>query len=242
MRARARVWSSSPSNKAICARVTLSLRCKTQQWCSFDTPQTPPYPELTFGTLGTRYESCTAPCQRQGAEKWQGTGLPTAACRRKTAALVNRNFAKSRVNGMGLSCDLCLLLGCRESRKLGEWRVARRSGYGEDVGQRQYCECRLLGHVNWQQDTLLTASFSPREVSRGATLIKKTTNQRLLWDASNFSYIYIYIYGGTAIAQWLRCCSTIRKVAGSIPAGVSGFFYWNKILPIALWPWGWLSL
>jgi hypothetical protein len=24
--------------------------------------------------------------------------------------------------------------------------------------------------------------------------------------------------------QWLRCCATDRKVAGSIPAGVSGFF------------------
>ena len=29
---------------------------------------------------------------------------------------------------------------------------------------------------------------------------------------------------GTAVAQWLRCCATNRKVAGSIPAGVSGFF------------------
>jgi len=29
---------------------------------------------------------------------------------------------------------------------------------------------------------------------------------------------------GTAVAQWLRCCATIRKVAGSIPAGVSGIF------------------
>ena len=26
---------------------------------------------------------------------------------------------------------------------------------------------------------------------------------------------------GTAVAQWLRCCATNRKVAGSIPAGVS---------------------
>jgi len=26
------------------------------------------------------------------------------------------------------------------------------------------------------------------------------------------------------VAQWLRCCDTIRKVAGSIPVGVSGFF------------------
>ena len=25
------------------------------------------------------------------------------------------------------------------------------------------------------------------------------------------------------VAQWLRCCATDRKVAGSIPAGVSGF-------------------
>ena len=29
---------------------------------------------------------------------------------------------------------------------------------------------------------------------------------------------------GTAVAQWLRCCATNRKVAGSIPAGVVGFF------------------
>ena len=29
---------------------------------------------------------------------------------------------------------------------------------------------------------------------------------------------------GTAVAQWLRCCTTNRKVAGSIPAGVSGYF------------------
>jgi len=36
-------------------------------------------------------------------------------------------------------------------------------------------------------------------------------------------YIYIYIWG-TAVAQWLRYCATNRKVAGSIPAGVSGFF------------------
>ena len=28
----------------------------------------------------------------------------------------------------------------------------------------------------------------------------------------------------TAVAQWLRCCATNRRVAGSIPAGVSGFF------------------
>jgi len=42
---------------------------------------------------------------------------------------------------------------------------------------------------------------------------------------------------GTAVAQWIRCCATNRKVAGSIP-GVTGISHWHKILPIALWPWG----
>jgi len=47
---------------------------------------------------------------------------------------------------------------------------------------------------------------------------------------------------GTAVAQWLRCCAINRTVSGSIPAGVIGIFHWHKILPIALWPWGRLSL
>jgi len=34
-----------------------------------------------------------------------------------------------------------------------------------------------------------------------------------------------HFFWGTAVAQWLRCCSTNRKVAGSIPAGVGGFFF-----------------
>ena len=34
----------------------------------------------------------------------------------------------------------------------------------------------------------------------------------------------LLLYGGTAVAQWLRCCATNRKIAGSIPASVSGFF------------------
>jgi len=40
-----------------------------------------------------------------------------------------------------------------------------------------------------------------------------------------YLYMYTYIsYLGTTVAQWLRCCATNRKVADSIPAGVSGFF------------------
>jgi len=39
----------------------------------------------------------------------------------------------------------------------------------------------------------------------------------------NFSYL-----SWTAVAQWLRCCVTNRKDAGSIPAGVSEFFVYIK--------------
>jgi len=30
---------------------------------------------------------------------------------------------------------------------------------------------------------------------------------------------------GTAVAQWLRCCATSQKVAGSFPDSVSGFYF-----------------
>ena len=38
-----------------------------------------------------------------------------------------------------------------------------------------------------------------------------------------FNEEYILCWG-TAVAQWLRRCATNRKVAGSIPVGVSGLF------------------
>ena len=33
------------------------------------------------------------------------------------------------------------------------------------------------------------------------------------------------MFRGTAVAQWLRCCATNRKVAGWIPEGVIGIFH-----------------
>ena len=35
----------------------------------------------------------------------------------------------------------------------------------------------------------------------------------------------MFFTAATAVAQWLRCCATNRKVAGSIPAGVTGIFH-----------------
>ena len=40
--------------------------------------------------------------------------------------------------------------------------------------------------------------------------------------------VYCEVQWWSAVAQWLRCSATNRKVAGSIPAGVSGFFIDTK--------------
>jgi len=42
--------------------------------------------------------------------------------------------------------------------------------------------------------------------------------------------------GDTAVAQWLRCCATYRKVAGSVPGGVTGFFIDIKSFPLHYGP------
>jgi hypothetical protein len=41
----------------------------------------------------------------------------------------------------------------------------------------------------------------------------------MLWGNPTAPYVQ-----GTAVAQWLRCCVTKRKVSGSIQDGVNGFF------------------
>jgi len=35
----------------------------------------------------------------------------------------------------------------------------------------------------------------------------------------------LYLHEGTAMEQWLRCCATNRKIAGSIPDGIIGIFH-----------------
>jgi hypothetical protein len=46
--------------------------------------------------------------------------------------------------------------------------------------------------------------------------------------------------GGTRGRGLLKHCATSRKVAVSIPDGVTGIFHWQIFLS-TLWPWGWLS-
>ena len=44
-------------------------------------------------------------------------------------------------------------------------------------------------------------------------------------ELDNYSYDTIVNYILIVVAQWLRCCATNRKVAGSIPDGVIGIFH-----------------
>jgi len=58
-------------------------------------------------------------------------------------------------------------------------------------------------------------------VRRTACCIPKATN-----TCSEY-VIIIASPRGTAVSQWLRCCATNRKVAGSIPDGIIGIFHWH---------------
>ena len=81
---------------------------------------------------------------------------------------------------------------------------------------------------------------------RWRTLVSAVINLRVPWNAGNFltsckpvsfsrrtlhhgvsKYVHIHAWG-TAVAQWLRCCATNRKFAGSIPVGIIGIFYWHN--------------
>jgi hypothetical protein len=39
------------------------------------------------------------------------------------------------------------------------------------------------------------------------------------------TFLGLPAFTGSAVAQWLRYCATNRKVAGSIPDGVTGIFH-----------------
>jgi len=43
-------------------------------------------------------------------------------------------------------------------------------------------------------------------------------------EKSVHNWAFYHCNLGTAVAQWLRCCATNRKITDSIPASVSGFF------------------
>ena len=98
-------------------------------------------------------------------------------------------------------------------------------------------------HVVIVRHTLFTQSFVMKPNFEGITRLecpeiskeeplRRFTFLLVIWSIVFIIYhmlldaylLHVLLIRCTAIAQWLRCCATNRKVAGSIPTGVSEFF------------------
>jgi len=70
------------------------------------------------------------------------------------------------------------------------------------------------------------ATRTPLSPSRGVSTVNNISTSTALLSILLLPFICCYYQaGGTAVVQWLRCCATNRKVAGSIPDGVIGIFH-----------------
>jgi len=91
-----------------------------------------------------------------------------------------------------------------------------------------YIAKQLLGKVmTWLSSTPCTLHCY--EPCKWPTSTHITPNYSLLIKNSPYFILStLLLKMGTAVAQWLRCCSTNWKVAGSIPDGVIGIFHWHN--------------
>ena len=62
----------------------------------------------------------------------------------------------------------------------------------------------------------------PADIYRVVSSIPLHSKKNNFFGTTYTSLLLTYL--GTAVARWLSCCAINRKVAGSIPAGFSGFF------------------
>ena len=91
---------------------------------------------------------------------------------------------------------------------------------------------RVPSHFNWSLLHIKTKKQCSNNHMYGNERFRGLT-ERLHSIINTWSMVIFYLPWHSA---------TNRKGAGSIPACVIGNFHWNKILPIALWHWGRLSL
>ena len=97
------------------------------------------------------------------------------------------------------------------------------SGIITPVGGRPVRRLRTDGPLS----TCAPTNYVPREYSVAAILLLLFMVLKPLVPVLNILYFYISTFRsmGTAVAQWLRCCATNRKVAGSISDGDIGIFH-----------------
>ena len=92
----------------------------------------------------------------------------------------------------------------------------------------QYCSCFLCISVR-----TTSTGWNPIAVNKYCSLSKRkcllNTRTYYIHIKDQFSFLrLLQLQMVTAVAQRLRCCGTNRKVAGSIPDGVTVTFHWHN--------------
>ena len=91
-----------------------------------------------------------------------------------------------------------------------------------DMSKSKFCTVTEFSVVAYVSDRLaFCESKKFKELQLGVTWVQQGADQHV--GASRF--VVGTCIPLTAVAQWLRCCATNRKVAGSIPDGVIGIFH-----------------
>ena len=92
------------------------------------------------------------------------------------------------------------------------------------------CMTYTIAYVKIQTVISWLSGVQLGDSNNWASLQRKNLNGQiiilriLMWDCWNWVLNKGMYYFKEVVAQWLRCCASNRKVAGLIPAGVSGFF------------------
>jgi hypothetical protein len=149
----------------------------------------------------------------RGTRRWVG-GQQHAL-----AALYPRERPGTQITG-GWGGPRAGLDGCGKSRPHRD----SITGTSSPVAQSLY----RLSYRAHRKTKVLTKirNFSCHEYPFISVLYAQGKEHGVKTDVASRSIICYTLFRGrqTTVAQWLRCCATNRKVAGSISAGVSGYF------------------
>ena len=107
------------------------------------------------------------------------------------------------------------------------WRFPPVCSCHEDVSSLHYTWCHTYKVLNYAAYTNPTFTVSVGSILRFMCLPLVQYKQSVPPDIWQYS-TDIRGISGTAVAQWLRCYATNRRVACSIPDGFIGIFHWHN--------------